>query len=77
MEQQWKEMGACKGVPVGVFYPDSTKKGFQALLKQALAICETCPVKEECLEHALEHERFGVWGGQSERGRLRIKRARR
>jgi WhiB family transcriptional regulator, redox-sensing transcriptional regulator len=72
----WKELGACKGMPVGVFYPDSTKKDFQVLLKKAIGICNGCPVQQECLEYALQNERFGVWGGVSERGRVRIKRAR-
>jgi WhiB family redox-sensing transcriptional regulator len=34
-----------------------------------------CPVRAECLAYALEHdERFGIWGGRSERERRRLKR---
>jgi WhiB family transcriptional regulator, redox-sensing transcriptional regulator len=34
-------------------------------------------LKAECLEYALEHdERFGIWGGLSERERRRLKSAR-
>jgi WhiB family redox-sensing transcriptional regulator len=34
-----------------------------------------CPVRAECLAYALEHdERFGIWGGLSERERRRLKR---
>jgi WhiB family redox-sensing transcriptional regulator len=37
-----------------------------------------CPVRERCLDYALDHgERFGVWGGLSERERNKILRSRR
>lgn len=43
----------------------------------AKAICRSCAVRQDCLEEALaNHERFGVWGGESERGRRRILRQR-
>jgi WhiB family redox-sensing transcriptional regulator len=35
----------------------------------------SCDVRQECLEYALAHdERFGIWGGLSERERRRLKR---
>ena len=35
---------------------------------KAKAICKECKVREECLEFAVERkERFGIWGGKSER----------
>ena len=38
-------------------------------------VCRGCEVRAECLEYALEHdERFGIWGGMSERERRRLKR---
>ena len=44
----------------------------------AKAICKKCPVIEECLEFAVERkERFGIWGGKSERERRAIRRERR
>jgi WhiB family redox-sensing transcriptional regulator len=43
-------------------------------VRPAKRICAGCPVKAECLEYALEHdEKFGIWGGLSERERRRIK----
>jgi WhiB family redox-sensing transcriptional regulator len=34
-----------------------------------------CDVRGECLEYALEHdERFGIWGGLSERERRKFKK---
>jgi WhiB family redox-sensing transcriptional regulator len=32
-------------------------------IDRAKAICRTCPVQPECLEHALAYEVHGVWGG--------------
>lgn len=44
--------------------------------QRALVVCAKCPVREDCLEHALEtEERHGIWGGMTERQRAReIKR---
>jgi len=33
-------------------------------------------VLNECAEHALQHEHYGVWGGMSERERRRVRAAR-
>jgi WhiB family redox-sensing transcriptional regulator len=39
-------------------------------------VCQSCEVQTECLEYALANdERFGIWGGLSERERRRLKRA--
>lgn len=44
----------------------------------AVALCNTCHIREECLEFALENcERFGVWGGMSAKQRRLEKRRRR
>ena len=43
--------------------------------REAKRVCRSCEVRAECLEFALENdERFGIWGGLSERERRRIKR---
>jgi WhiB family redox-sensing transcriptional regulator len=36
-------------------------------------ICDTCPVKEECLNHALKYEDYGYWAGTTAKGRQRIR----
>lgn len=47
------------------FYPE---RGEDA--GPAKHVCRTCPVKSECLDYALKYrERFGIWGGLTERGR--------
>lgn len=67
------DLGSCRGVDPDVFFPDRGES-----LSPAQAICAECIVSDECLEYALANgERFGVWGGTSERERRRIRRARR
>jgi WhiB family transcriptional regulator, redox-sensing transcriptional regulator len=38
--------------------------------RDAREVCTACPVRTECLAHALDNRiRFGVWGGMTERER--------
>ena len=48
-----------------------------ASTKEAKEVCRGCVVREDCLEYALSHgEKFGIWGGMSERERRRLRRQR-
>ncbi len=68
----FKSQGECGGVDAELFYPE---RG--ASTREAKDVCRTCIVREECLEYALNNgEKFGIWGGLSERERRRIRRAR-
>jgi hypothetical protein len=61
----------CSQTDPEAFYPE---KGGST--KEAKRICLGCPVREQCLQYALDHdERYGVWGGMSERDRRRLQRA--
>ena len=72
-EHAWMAQGLCTNVPPSVFFP-SDGAGVEA----ARRICGGCPVREDCLEHALECRiDHGVWGGCSERERRRILKRRR
>jgi WhiB family transcriptional regulator, redox-sensing transcriptional regulator len=65
--------GACRGTDPDIFFPDRGQS-----LEPAKRMCADCVVRDECLEHALTSgERFGVWGGTSERERRRLRRTRR
>lgn len=69
----WRQAALCRGVDPEVFYPDEEEDP-----SEAKAICEACPVREPCLEHALlVREKHGVWGGLTERERRRVIRQRR
>jgi len=65
----WWFAGLCAQTDPELFFPE---KG--GSVREAKAVCTGCPVRAQCLAHALAHdERFGVWGGTSERERRRLK----
>ena len=67
---EWQERALCSQTDPEAFFPE---KGGST--REAKRICNRCEVKAECLEYALGHdERFGIWGGLSERERRRLKR---
>jgi WhiB family redox-sensing transcriptional regulator len=69
-EQSWQERALCAQTDPEAFFPE---KGGST--REAKRICIGCEVRAECLEYALLHdERFGIWGGLSERERRRLKR---
>jgi len=69
-ERPWAVYAACKDETSMTFFPQT--KDEEAF---ALAICGICPVREDCLDHALEtKERFGVWGGATEKERKKLSR---
>jgi len=71
-DRRWQERANCLGVDPDLFFPE---RG--ASTKEAKSVCHGCEVKMECLEYALRHgEKFGIWGGMSERERRRIRRQR-
>ena len=65
---RWEDDAACMSVDPDLWF---TEKG--GATRQAKRICKTCEIRPVCLEYALEHkERYGVWGGKSERERRAI-----
>jgi WhiB family redox-sensing transcriptional regulator len=69
-ELGWQERALCAQTDPEAFFPE---KGGST--REAKRVCRSCEVRAECLEYALEHdERFGIWGGLSERERRRLKR---
>ena len=72
-ENEWMARGLCTSIPPAMFFPSDG-----AGVEVARKICATCPVQQECLEHALVNRiDHGVWGGCSERERRRILKRRR
>ena len=70
--RSWQDEANCLGVDPDLFFPE---RG--ASTKEAKAVCRCCEVRVECLEYALSHgEKFGIWGGLSERERRRVRRQR-
>ncbi|MGH3436879.1 MAG: WhiB family transcriptional regulator [Sciscionella sp.] len=69
-EQEWQEQALCAQTDPEAFFPE---KGGST--RDAKRICSGCEVRSECLEYALAHdERFGIWGGLSERERRKLKK---
>ncbi len=69
LKAPWTERAACRDVPAGLFYPvaHETLNARRTRESIAVAICASCPVRGECLDHALRtHEDLGVWGGLPE-----------
>ena len=71
-DRTWQWQANCLGVDPDLFFPE---RG--ASTREAKEVCRGCVVREDCLEYALANgEKFGIWGGMSERERRRIRRQR-
>lgn len=69
---RWQTRANCLGVDPDLFFPE---RG--ASTREAKSVCAGCEVKADCLEYALTNgEKFGIWGGLSERERRRLRRQR-
>jgi WhiB family transcriptional regulator, redox-sensing transcriptional regulator len=65
----WRKQALCAETDPEAFFPE---KGGSP--REAKKICQRCGVRAACLANALERdERFGIWGGLSERERRRLK----
>ena len=70
-ERPWSAFAACQDAKDISFFPQNKSDE-----RAAVAICGICPVREECLAHALAtNERLGMWGGVSEKKRRALARA--
>ncbi|MCL2454400.1 MAG: WhiB family transcriptional regulator [Micrococcales bacterium] len=66
----WQERALCAQTDPEAFFPE---KGGST--REAKRVCTGCEVRADCLEYALANdERFGIWGGLSERERRRLRR---
>lgn len=73
MPGDWHEHANCKDLEVDVFF--SLDEEDQ---REALARCNGCPVRAQCLEYAVDNrEQYGIWGGTREQERRRLMRDRR
>ncbi len=69
----WQASAACAGEMGSAFYPPvrpERKSVRVSRENRAKAVCASCPVRSDCLEHARTHdERYGIWGGMTGRER--------
>lgn len=69
----WKSQGLCTGL-TWLFYPT---KGELDTARHAKEVCQQCPVIDPCLDYAVvNYEKFGIWGGTSEKERRIIRKSR-
>ena len=69
-ELSWQTDALCAQTDPEAFFPE---KGGST--RDAKRVCEACPVQTECLDYAMsKDEKFGIWGGLSERERRRLRR---
>jgi WhiB family redox-sensing transcriptional regulator len=68
----WQARANCMGVDPELFFPERGSS-----TREAKEVCRGCVVRGDCLEFAIVNsEKFGIWGGMSERERRRVRRAR-
>lgn len=66
----WQTDSLCAQTDPEAFFPE---KGGST--RDAKKICQSCEVKAQCLDYALHNdERFGIWGGLSERERRKLRK---
>ena len=66
----WQVEALCAQTDPEAFFPE---KGGST--REAKRVCMSCEVRAECLDYALaKDERFGIWGGLSERERRKLKK---
>jgi WhiB family redox-sensing transcriptional regulator len=71
-ERTWHSRANCMGVDPDLFFPERGSS-----TREAKEVCRGCVVRDDCLEFAIANgEKFGIWGGMSERERRRVRRAR-
>jgi len=66
----WMEQAACTGFDPELWFPTTKdEEGHEA----ALAVCNACPVRDECLQMALDlRDMHGIWGGLTRDERLTL-----
>jgi WhiB family redox-sensing transcriptional regulator len=66
---RWRELAACRGTGLEVFFPG---RGESA--GPARQVCAGCPVRQPCLDYAITNRiAYGVWGGLTERERRALR----
>jgi WhiB family redox-sensing transcriptional regulator len=73
----WREQALCAQIGGDVWFPESGGS-----VRKAKAVCNggggrpPCPVRQECLEAALDrNDRYGIWGGLTDRERRVLRRS--
>lgn len=60
IDLSWRDYAACIGKS-DLFFSDN----MSTVVRKAKEVCSTCVVRLKCLDHAMKHHEFGVWGGMT------------
>jgi WhiB family redox-sensing transcriptional regulator len=66
--------GLCREVGIEFFYPDSENENDKSMYSVSKKICAECTVRQDCLDWAVRHEGYGLWGGKTPRERMAIRK---
>lgn len=70
---EWQHRSTCQPHDMETFYPEGSRSNRDAITQDAKKLCQVCPVRQDCLEHALRtREPHGVWGGLTPTERARL-----
>ncbi len=73
----WREQAACRASDPELFFPVGSTGPVLAEIEAATAVCKSCPVRQPCLQFALDtNQDAGIWGGTTEDERRRLRRSR-
>jgi len=64
IDETWRDSAACRGMSLALFFSDKSGQ----LLRKGREVCESCPVRSECLEDAIEQELHGNYQVHGLRG---------
>lgn len=70
IDYSWQSEAKCQGMDINKFYLTHGRKTSSSVA----ATCSECPVKQECLDHALKYEEYGYWGGTTPFQRIKLRR---
>ncbi len=74
---EWRAAGACLAADPDLFFPVAVGAAASQETSRALLICDSCPVKRQCLEFAIRNgEASGIWGGTTPEERIHVLRGR-
>jgi WhiB family transcriptional regulator, redox-sensing transcriptional regulator len=73
----WRAASACLNADPDMFFPVAAGTAAGKQTARALRICQGCPVRQQCLDFAMQSgEKDGIWGGTTPEQRIRARRGR-
>lgn len=69
--EAWMLEGICRNIDPDLWFPDAGGS-----TRAPISMCQRCPVKQRCLDYAMDNEiEYGVWGGTSNKQRKAMRAA--